>query len=246
MRIIWDDLGNRNYISGISQGVLYPEKAPGVPWNGLVSVTESGEDAGDTRYFDGQKYHIGVPGSIFSGTISAYTYPDEFEPCIGISGIFTAQQRKSFSFSYRNNSEIHVVYNALAATSKPVYSSLSEEISPALFEWPFTTQPVKIPGGKPSSHIVIMTDECDPATLYDLEALIYGDDVNDPVLPTVSQILAIFESYMVFQVTDNGDGTWTADGPGTMLSMLDSETFQINSSSTIFLDDKTYTISSSD
>lgn len=244
MRIIWDDPLNRRYSSGISQGVLYPENSPGVPWNGLISVTETGDQSQTPRYFDGRKYSNRTVISPFEGTISAYTYPDEFEPYAGISAFFTEQARLPFGFSYRTNDEIHIVYNALTAPSKNVYSTSGAAIDPVAFEWSFTTLPVKIPGGKPSSHLVIMVDESQPDVLADIEALLYGDDENDPSLPTPDDILGLFESSATLQIIDNGDGTWTAIGPDTVITMLDSTTFQIDWPSAIFIDSTTYWISS--
>jgi hypothetical protein len=228
MRITWDPAENRPYSSGVSQGVLYPEDSPGVAWNGLISVTEAGEQTQDARYFDGQRYDTRNREMPFAGTIVAYTYPDELEPYIGISGAFTGQPLRPFGFSYRTNNEIHIVYNALTVPPKRSYVTMGAKIDPADFEWNFTTQPIKIPGGKPSSHIVIMVDESQPEAITELEALIYGDDINDPSLPPVENILEIFESSTILRITDNGDGTWTADGPDSAITTVDSETFQIN------------------
>jgi hypothetical protein len=76
MQIAWDQ--DSFYSLGVHNGVLYPQNSPGVAWNGLVSVVENGDDAPTALYIDGQKIlDRSVPGS-FAGTISAYTYPDEF------------------------------------------------------------------------------------------------------------------------------------------------------------------------
>jgi hypothetical protein len=243
MRIAWDALEDRSYSAGISQGVLYPGSDPGVAWNGLVSVAGSGGSSQNPKYFDGQKYHDRNLASDFSGTISAFTYPDEFEPFIGISGILTGQDRHFFGLSYRTNNEIHIVYNILAAPSRQDYSSAGTEISPAVFEWGFVTKPVKIPGGKPSSHIVILVDEAKPGSIADLEAVIYGDDTNDPSLPLAEDILSLFEAGATLRITDNGNGTWTAIGPDTVI-ILTGDVFTINWSSVVIVDDTTFRISS--
>jgi hypothetical protein len=244
MRITWDAIDDRPYSSGISQGVLYTENAPGVAWNGLISVTAIGEQAQEARYFDGRKYQNSSRSLPFAGVIAAYTYPDEFESCIGISGIFMEQLRKPFSFTYRVTNEIHVVYNALVIPSRREYASLSEEIRPAAFEWAFTTLPEKIPGGKPSSHFVIMVDEAKPAAITGIEALLYGDDENDPSLPSVTEVINVFESAATLRITDNGDGTWTAIGPDTVVTMIDDTTFSINWSTVVIIDSTTFSVSS--
>jgi len=243
MRLTWDDTA-REYTSGLSQGVLYPEAGAGVAWNGLISVTESGGQSPEIRYLDGRRYMNKVAPRLFSGSISAFTYPDEFEPCIGISGVLTEQDRQSFGFSYRTNSELHIVYNAMVAPSKRDYQTTGIKIGLVTLDWNFVTLPVKIPGGKSSSHLVIILGDSSPAAITDLEALIYGNDTDDAVLPDPADVISIFESYTTLRIDDNGDGTWTATGPSSAITMLDASTFQIAWPSAIFIDATSYTISS--
>lgn len=244
MRISWDGDSNRVYSAGVDSGVFYPQNSPGVPWNGLISVAEKDGTTIDTSYIDGQKYRNQLKPSNFSGTISAFTYPDEFEPYNGLVGFISGQPRDSFGFSYRTNNELHLVYNAMAGVSNDEYSSLGSTASPVAFQWDFTTLPVDIPYGRPSAHLVIMLDYANADAMSDLEAVIYGNDTNDPSLPDPSDVLEIFESHTTLRITDNGDGTWTADGPDDVITMLDSNTFQIDWPSAVFIDATSYTIRS--
>lgn len=243
MRVTWDAEEDRLYTSGISQGVLYPEDSPGVAWNGLISVTESASQSGEPKYFDGIRYHDRALQEAFYGTISAYTYPDEFESCIGISGILTGQSHSPFGFSYRTSNAIHIVYNASVSSSGIDYMTVSEVPVPVVFEWDFTTVPESIPGGRPSSHLAVMMDDANPSAVSDLEALIYGDDENGPSLPLPEVITDIFESYALLRITDNGDGTWTATGPDTAIMIAGTE-FSVNWPSAIFTSATTFQISS--
>jgi hypothetical protein len=234
MKITWDDVVSRVFSQGVSKGVLYPEDAPGVPWNGLVSINEAGEADQDARYFDGQRYsNRGIPG-VFAGTISAYTYPAELEPYIGINGVLRGQNRKSFGFSYRTNNEIHLVYNTLTAPAKNTYGTLGDKTEALTFDWDFTTTPVEIPGGRPSSHIVVMVDQSQPGAITDLEALIYGTDTDDPALPDPADIVAIFESYTTVQVTDHGDGSYTVTGPDADVTVT-GDSFTVNWPSAMYI-----------
>jgi hypothetical protein len=211
MQISWDQ--DSFYSLGVHNGVLYPQNSPGVAWNGLVSVVENGDDAPTALYIDGQKVLDRSVPSSFAGTISAYTYPDEFEIYNGNVNGITSQTRQSFGLSFMDNRELHLVYNALAAPSESSYASIGESPTLTTFSWDFTTLPIEIPAGRPSSHIVIMVDYAQAEALFALENIIYGDDVNDPSLPDPATILEIFESYVTLRITDNGDGTWTATGP---------------------------------
>lgn len=215
MQIAWDQ--DSFYSLGVHNGVLYPQNTPGVAWNGLVSVVEDGDSAPTALYIDGQKILDRSVPSAFAGTISAYTYPDEFEIYDGNVNGVTAQTRQTFGLSFMDNRELHLVYNALASPSGSSYTTIGDSPTLTTFSWDFTTTPVEIPAGRPSSHIVIMVDYAQAEALFALQNIIYGDDVNDPSLPDPATILEIFESYTTLRITDNGDGTWTATGPDSVV-----------------------------
>ena len=112
-KLIWDNIGERIYETGVQNGVLYPRDAAtglypkGVVWNGLTGVTEnpSGAEA-SPLYADNIKYLNLVSAEEFGATIEAYTYPDEFAECDGSAeigaGVFIGQQgRKNFGLCYK-------------------------------------------------------------------------------------------------------------------------------------------------
>lgn len=243
-RITWDD-SERYFSQGISNGVLYPKNSPGVAWNGLISVTEKGDADSSPFYIDGQLYLNRLVPDAFNGTLSAYMYPDEFEPYSGNVRAATGQTRSTFGLSYRSNSEIHIVYNVLAEPSSNQFDSLGDDISPVAFSWDFSTLPVAVPGGRPSAHLVVNTDYADAAAISALEDILYGDDSNLPSLPAPSTVFSMFDSYAILHITDNGDGTWTAEtDQDGIIEMLGIEIFQINWSSAVILSSTTYKIGS--
>jgi hypothetical protein len=81
-RLVWNAVGARIFEAGVDQGVLYVDGSDGVPWNGLVSVSES-PSGGDVSsyYVDGIKYLAVSAAEEFEATVEAYTYPDEFAVC---------------------------------------------------------------------------------------------------------------------------------------------------------------------
>src|ERR1700761_5851880 len=115
MRISWDEI--RNLPRGLSNGVLYPQNSLGVPWNGLISVSAKGDGSSSSVFIDGQKVRNRISPGVFSGTISAYSYPDEFEPCIGLDSGISNQRKQYFGLSFRTSTELHIVYNAVVAPS---------------------------------------------------------------------------------------------------------------------------------
>lgn len=259
--LTWNNLGTKYYEIGVDRGVLFIDTNPGVAWSGLISVVEhpTGGDP-DPYYMDGVKYLNVAAVEEFAATINAFTYPKAFDVCDGTvenhSGLFiTNQPRKSFSFSYRTKVgndlagsefayKIHIVYNALAAPTQSSYETLGESINVSQFSWDITTRPPLMPGYKPTAHIVIDSRYTNPGTVAAVEAIIYGSDAHVARLPTLAELITIFEDNTILNVVDNGDGTFTVTGPDTAITMLDATTFQIAWPSAVFIDDDSYTISS--
>jgi len=258
-RATWDVLTDRRYTTGINQGMLYPADGSGVPWNGLTSIVQGGDPEQESFYFDGTRYFSRSLNDTFSGTLSAFTYPDELEPFVGLSGVAGAQLRSAFSISYRTSAEWHIVYNMLLTPAQREYDTLTDQVNPLELSWDFTTHPVKIPGGRPTSHVVILLDSSSPDAISDLETIMYGTDDSpgydpsdptsgtpgiDPALPAIADIVDIFESHATMRITDNGDGTWIATGPDDVIFLTGPKSFQINANSAIFVGDGVYRISS--
>lgn len=244
-RVTWDGSTDRTYSTGVSQAVLYPKNSPGVAWNGLVSVKENGDANTTSISLDGQLAIAENPPGSFAGNLSAYMYPDELEACIGIAGGITGQPRKDFGLSYLDNHQLHILYNVMFKPGSDKYETLSETPSALEFGWDFTTTPVAVPWGRPSSHILVMIDQAAPEALSALEDVLYGNAANDPSLPDPQAIYDIFDPYALMTVIDNGDGTWTADDHGHgAISMINGSTFQIKWPSVVYLSDTTYRIHS--
>jgi hypothetical protein len=244
-RVSWDASTDKTYSTGISQAVLYPQNSPGVAWNGLISVTEKGDDNTTSISVDGQlAIAENLPG-VFAGSLSAYMYPEEFEPCIGNSDGYTSQPNKSFGLCYKDNHQLHILYNVLIKPGSDKYQTLSDNPSAVAFGWDLTTTPVDIPWGRPSAHLVIMVDYAQPGALSALEDVLYGNAANAPSLPSPQAIYDIFDPFALLTITDNGNGTWTADDHGHgAISMVDGNHFQITWPSAVFLSDTTFRIHS--
>ncbi len=259
-RLDWDAPGTRFYDAGVDRGVLYVEGQPGVVWNGLTSVNEN-PSGGEPRpyYIDGVKYlNLSAPEE-FEATITAFTYPLEFEVCDGSiqprQGMFlTHQRRKSFSFSYRTligndqsdnfGYKLHIVYNALVSPTNRNHGTLKEQNDLDDFSWKITCKPPAMTGYKRTAHIVIDSRTTDPTVLSDIENVLYGTDEDSARVPSFDELIGIYDTVSTITVTDNLDGTFTVEAPYDVIRMLDSETFEITASTAVFIDDTTYTLSS--
>lgn len=211
-RIVWDNIGERFYETGVKNGVLFVQNAgtyqKGVAWNGLTSVSESPSGAeANPFYADDIKYLNLISNEEFAATIEAYTYPDEFMECDGSAaladGVYLGQQpRKAFGFCYRtvlgNDTEgndygykLHLIYGAMAAPSERAYSSINDSPEPNTFSWEITTTPVAVTGHKPTASITLDSTKCDEAKLKALEDILYGSGDEEPRLPLPDEILTL-------------------------------------------------------
>jgi len=258
--LTWDDVGRRFYERGVDRGVLYLDNADGVAWSGLTSVSMKpvgGKPKG--YYIDGVKYLNLALAEEFEGTIEAYTYPDEFAVCDGTarvhSGLFITQQaRKSFGFSYRTRVgndidpdyayKIHLVYNALATPSERQYNSIGDNAETMDLSWDISTLPPETTGYRRSAHLVIDTRSANPSAIADVEAVLYGDTEAAARLPTLDELVTIFDAYAVLSVTAVDADTYTIDGPDDAIVSVDADTYTITWPSVNAVDAETYTISS--
>jgi len=256
-RLEWDTFESRRYEIGVDHGVFYPTIGPGVPWNGLISVSELESDTstGKIIFVDGNRYSTELGIGDFAAILSAFTFPDEFEEYDGYNEYgFSNQRRKKFNFSYRtkladeiNENKgylIHLVYNALATPTERSNVSNSGVIDPNLFSWSISTTPVVIPDARATSHFIIDTTKAYPATIKWLEDHLYGTALLNPSMPTIKEILEFFEANAIFRVTDNGDGTATIAGPEYAVHMINEDTVELTYETVIFLGDDTYQLSS--
>lgn len=195
----WDGQGQKQYEMGVSHGVLYKydstsQKWLGVAWNGLITVTESPDGAEENEmYADNIKYGSLRSAEKFSGSIEAYTYPDEFEGCDGlaspVAGVTIGQQKREvFCLSYRTEIgndqdqeagyKLHLVYNATCSPSEKSYETINDSPEAITFSWDFATTPIPVTGFKPTSHLTVdSTDfqtQAGKALLDALELKLYG------------------------------------------------------------------------
>lgn len=218
--------------TGIDRGVLYFGDAPGIAWNGLVNVDEEKTDAeSKPRYYDGIPYSNDARRGEFNLKVDAYVYPLEIEGFI-------------FNFSYRENGNVHLVYNVTASPTSRSHRSNSAKPEAEPFTWEFSTVPIKIPNLPPAAHLYVDTSRSSEGALTYLFDMLYGTEDSDPRMPTPEELVPFFEEAGIFIVVDHGDGTWTASGPDDMIQMLDETTFQINSPSANFVAPDRYTLES--
>lgn len=202
-KLVWDATGEREYETGVKQGVLYVmgdsgSYGNGVAWNGLTSVSENPSGAEKTPlYADDIKYLNLMSAEDFGATIEAYTYPDEFMKCDGTAeigtGVYAGQQnRTAFAMVYvttmgndvKGNSygeKIHIIYNALASPSAKQYSTINDSPEAITFSWEVTTTPIEAGDGlKPTATIVIDSTKVAADKLTAIKDALFGTESTEP------------------------------------------------------------------
>lgn len=214
MKIIWDQAGARLYETGVKQGVLYPQAVNGtypvgVPWNGLISITESpGGAEASPLYADDIKYINLMSAETFEASLEAYMYPDEFMLCDGgaalSSGVIIGQQaRQPFGLCYRTTLgndtvgdaygyKLHLIYGATASPSERAYQTINDSPEANTFSWEVSTIPQAVTGKRPSANVVIDSTKVDADKLAALELILYGNTGVDPRLPSIDEVAEIF------------------------------------------------------
>ena len=162
--LTWDGTGDRLYETGVDRGVYYAMNDSGkygdaVAWNGLTGVTESpdGADANDI-YADNIKYLSLISKENWKGTIKAYTYPVEFNACMGQVDIpdafayFGQQSRSKFGFSWRSlvgndvkgdkySYKLHIAYGLSAAPTEMDHATENDSPEAQEFSWEISSIP---------------------------------------------------------------------------------------------------------
>lgn len=192
-KLIWDQTGSRFYETGVSNTALYVKEkqdgggyaySAGVAWSGVTGITESpsGAESSDL-YADNIKYLSLTSAEKYDLTIEAYTYPDAWEKCNGVTevaGVKVSQQARAvFGLAYITKigndeagddygEKIHIVYNCKTAPSEISHATINDSPEAGTFSYSVSTTTEVIPDFtigtgsaaktvsiKPTSHVEI-------------------------------------------------------------------------------------------
>lgn len=212
-KLVWDQIGERAYETGVDRGVLFPFSAgaypKGVAWSGLTNITETPSGAEDTAFYaDNIKYLTLKSAEELGITLECYTYPDEWKECNGekevAAGVNIGQQsRTTFGLAYRtkigNDTEghehgykIHLIWGCSASPSERAYGSINDSPEPATFSYEISTTPVMLDGYNATSIATIDSRTAEAEKLKALEDMIWGTAENEAKLPLPSELVELF------------------------------------------------------
>lgn len=213
--LTWDATGTREYHSGVSKAVLFPQNtdgtyAQGVAWSGITGIDDSpdGAEANDF-YADNIKYASLRSAENHKGSISAYDWPDEWRECDGSKaveeGLYIGQQkRKPFGLVYRTevgndaNPEagyvLHFVWNATVSPTEKTHETINENPDLPEYDWDYDCLPVpvsSVANAKPVSTMEADSRKLSSAKMKAIEDQIYGTESVEPAMPTPDQLIAL-------------------------------------------------------
>lgn len=258
-KLEWDNVGERYYQLGVSHGVVYADDGRYAVWNGLVSVSESTSFEGNPVYYDGRKISNQKSHSDFSGTITAYTYPEIIQEFQGLSavssGVYLGEQSpQMFNMTYQTKVgsdveenagyRIHILYNVTATPTDISYATVGEELEPSVFSWELSTVPEEVDGFRPTSHVILDSRLTNPELFATVELMLYGGEISNPVFPAFDDLMELLLGYYIIEIIDNKDGTWTAVARGDYIDLEDTREFTITGIDATYLDPDTYEASS--
>lgn len=214
-KLVWDKTGERLYETGASKGALFVRdqagtSQEGVAWNGLIGVTESPEGGEETaKYANNKKYLSLTSAEELNGTITAFTYPEEFAQCDGSKpiapGVYAGQQaRSTFDLAYctqvgndtvgsNHGQKLHLIYAAKVSPSSRENVTINDTPEAVEFSWDFTTtaQEVESDDLQPTAKLTISSLEVDPGTWKALNDLVYGTEAEAASMPTIDEVIAL-------------------------------------------------------
>lgn len=215
-KIVWDVLEERKLDQGVEKGVLYDgangSYVDGVPWNGLVSVTQSPSGAEPNKMYASNIVYVNLLSlEEFSATIEAFMAPEKFDKYNGVgrtvNGMQVNQQTRGvFGFSWvtgRGTAEnpeagyiVNLAYGCLASPSELAHTTKNDSPEIVTMSWSLSTTPVAVPGFKPTALVKVdSTDPAvDPDNLAALELILYGAPGVEPRLPLPAEVDSILGS----------------------------------------------------
>lgn len=229
-KITWNSV-EKVYENGVDQGVLYPHNAPAVAWVGLTNATE--KPAKDTlvpQYYQGEKYDIISRPGERTTSISAYTYPDEFDHLTRLTtrdpyGIAYGEQPSGFfSMSYRTmysdgSYKITVLFNQKAVPGEFVFNTIGGDNAATLFTWELQGVPIRFSDKISTTYVVFDSKRVDAAAMKELETFLYGDETHDPsIVGLINLIKVAAERHGKYVIDINQNGEFTLRGPDKLLT----------------------------
>ena len=221
VRVTWDVLGSKTYHTGVDRGLLFINRDRAVPWNGLTNVTIAPSNpTSESYYIDGEKFNSYRSREELSATVSAFTYPDEFDWFQGHRrnngvGYYAQPRNERFHLSWRtfvggdkNTSryKIHILYNCTASVSPRSYQTITNTPNIESFQWEIECIPENVATLKRTAYVVLDSKFVSKTAMVDLEDILYGTPTQNPKLPSGILIDALATGKAPLDITKKIDG----------------------------------------
>lgn len=211
-KLDFDQATERKYENGVDHAVLYTGTDwKGVAWNGMTSI-DTAPDGGETEalWADNIKYAVMRGAVSYAATINCFTYPEEFNACLGNKKVTVGgkdvyvheQMGENFRMAYRttrNNAEkgligyrYHVVYGLVCDPSDMTYETIDDSPDAVEFAFDVEGSPAQLKNGEKvysACEFTFDVDEADIATDPRIQIL-YGTAEADAKCPDPDTLFA--------------------------------------------------------
>lgn len=207
VRINWESQGAVREF-GVDHAFLFPAYGGGVPWPGLVGMTQKpipGEEL--VSYYDGQRYINERGLEDLEYTLDAITTPNEMDQLTGvyeiIPGVVISQQeRESFALTFRTMVEapnghigykIHILYDAMALSPSVEYVTVDDDPNVPVKSWPLVLVPKHLKGYAPTMYASIDSTKAGALNFQEFQRILYGENDEPPYLMNLSELQEFFK-----------------------------------------------------
>lgn len=198
MKLQFDQMGQKKYKTGVSNGVLFVTDdngsyRKGVAFNGLINFNHSPEGAEENEFYaDNIKYLVLRSAENFKASMTVYDTPDEFDECDGtktlIPGVkIRGQARRNFGFAYISKigndllmddygEILHLIYGCSVSPSEEEHNTINESPEPQELSYDISSTPIPVTGYKAISVIEFDSTKLTKQQWKQLIDATYGTD----------------------------------------------------------------------
>lgn len=222
MKLLFDQLGQRKYKTGVERGVLFVTNdsgtyKKGVAFNGLINFNHSPEGAEENEFYaDNMKYLVIRSAENFKASMTCYYTPEEFDECDGTKSLvpgvkIRGQARRTFGFAYiskigndvlgNDYGEIlHLVYGCSVSPSEEEHNTINESPEPGELSYDLSSTPIPVEGYKAISCIEFDSTQLSSEKWQQLIDITYG--TNDTYKKTTDSSIVEGKTYYTRSATE--------------------------------------------
>lgn len=212
-----------DYEYGISQVIIQIDDERSAHWPGVVSFSmENKSSHYKTPIYDGAAMgNIFFP-AVYSGNLECYTYPPFLDE--GDSFIGNLAYRTEVDGGYK----LHFLYNCSIFFETHSGYETMVNVDPSTFKWGVLGMGGVLEDGRRFIQVSVDSRSADEEAMIVIQEILRGSDTSNPRVPGIEELEKILQMNATLIITDNGDGTYKAEGPDNVVYKTSDTEFEIS------------------